>query len=55
MMTKEEHIDYWLRSAEADWKVVNDLFLSANFVQSLFFAHLSYRKIMQGSVGKDKF
>ena len=44
-MTKEEHIDYWIKSANDDWNVVQALFSSSNFVQCLFFAHLVLEKI----------
>jgi DNA-directed RNA polymerase len=36
MMSKEEHIAYWVNTAEKDWKAVKDLFETANYVQSLF-------------------
>lgn len=44
-MTKEEHIGYWIKSAENDWSVVKTLFESANYVHGLFFAHLVLEKI----------
>jgi HEPN domain-containing protein len=44
-MTKEEHIDYWLKSAEFDWEIVLKLFNSNDFVYSAFFAHLVLEKI----------
>jgi HEPN domain-containing protein len=45
MMSKEEHIAYWVNTAEKDWKAVKDLFETANYVQSLFFAHLVLEKL----------
>lgn len=44
-MTKSEHIDYWINSANEDWKAVFSLFDGRNYVQSLFFAHLVLKKI----------
>jgi len=44
-MTKQEHIDYWLRTAERDWKVVQSLYDTKEYVYSLFFGHLVLEKI----------
>jgi len=44
-MTKTEHIDYWIKSSADDWRVVQALFSTSNFVQGLFFAHLVLEKI----------
>ena len=46
-MTKEEHIQYWIKSAEDDWNAVHSLFTTSNFVQCLFFAHLVLEKIFK--------
>jgi len=45
MLTKEEHIQYWISSSEKDWKVIDDLYKADDFVYSLFFAHLVIEKI----------
>ncbi len=45
MKTKSEHIDFWLAQASDDWKAVDTLFKGANYLQSLFFAHLVIEKI----------
>ena len=44
-MTKEEHINYWIESAEKDWNVSSILFKQKQYLYSLFFAHLSLEKI----------
>jgi hypothetical protein len=36
MMTKEEHIAYWLKAAEADYKAVFQLFENGSYPHSLF-------------------
>ncbi|OGU12726.1 MAG: hypothetical protein A2X61_10045 [Ignavibacteria bacterium GWB2_35_12] len=45
MLTKEEHIEYWINSAEEDWKAVYSLLKGKNYVQALFFGHLVLEKI----------
>lgn len=44
MMTKQEHIDYWIRTANDDWDAALSLFDNKKYVQSLFFAHLTIEK-----------
>jgi HEPN domain-containing protein len=39
-MTQEEHINYWLESAQHDLETVESLFSSAKYDWSLFVAHL---------------
>ena len=53
MMTKQEHIDYWVKTAEKDWKAVMDLFKSKNYLQCLFWAHLVIEKLMKAHWVKD--
>jgi HEPN domain-containing protein len=43
-MTKQNHIDYWLASANDDWQTVLSLFDAKRFAHSLFFAHLVLEK-----------
>jgi HEPN domain-containing protein len=45
MLTKDEHIIYWLDSALSDWESVTLLFNGGKYVQSLFFTHLTLEKI----------
>jgi len=43
-MTKKEHIEYWLNSADEDWQTVEALFNAGRYVHSLFFGHLTLEK-----------
>ena len=52
-MTKEEHIQYWIQTAEKDWKAVDSLFKSKNYVHCLFFAHLVMEKLCKAHWIKD--
>jgi HEPN domain-containing protein len=45
MMTKYEHIEYWMRSSDEDWITALSLFKEGLYVHSLFFAHLDLEKI----------
>jgi HEPN domain-containing protein len=45
MMTKEEHIEYWLKGAKRDWKSTQDLFNNKDYMHSLVWAHLTLEKI----------
>ena len=45
MMTKEEHIKYWLDTAEYDWTGAEHAFGTKNYVHSLFWAHLVLEKL----------
>lgn len=47
-MTKEEHINYWIKSSEQDWDVVMTLYDQKKYVYSLFFVHLSIEKLAKG-------
>ena len=44
-MTKEEHIAYWLKSAEKDWETLEHLLKAKRYVHTLFFGHLYVEKI----------
>jgi HEPN domain-containing protein len=44
-MTKEDHIKYWIESAQSDWESVDLLFKGNKFIQALFFCHLTLEKI----------
>jgi HEPN domain-containing protein len=44
-MTKDEHIKYWIETAEYDWKIVLKLFDSKDYLYSLFFSHLTIEKL----------
>ncbi|MCK4662269.1 MAG: HEPN domain-containing protein [Bacteroidales bacterium] len=45
MMTKQEHIAFWLEQANDDWDAVSTLFVGKKYLQSLFFSHLVIEKI----------
>ncbi|MCL2652143.1 MAG: HEPN domain-containing protein [Candidatus Azobacteroides sp.] len=45
MMTKQQHIDYWINTAEKDWASVDILFEGKQYLQSLFWAHLVLEKL----------
>jgi len=45
MMTKQQHIDYWINIAEKDWASVDVLFEGKQYLQSLFWAHLVLEKL----------
>jgi len=45
MMTKEQHIDYWMNMAEEDWTTVGALFAMERYLHSLFWAHLSVERL----------
>lgn len=45
MMTKQQHIDYWIKSSDDDWEAVSSLKNSNKNLQALFFAHLVLEKI----------
>ena len=46
-MKKQEHIEYWLRSAENDLKAANTLFRSERYDWCLFIGHLVLKKALK--------
>ena len=48
-MTKNEHIEYWIKSANDDWEAVQSLLNSKKYVQCLFFAHLVLEKFCKAN------
>lgn len=46
-MTKEEHINYWLESAEHDLETSDTLFEANKYDWSLFIGHLVLEKILK--------
>jgi len=44
-MTKEQHIDYWIKTADEDWLSVEVLLKTGRYMHCLFFAHLTIEKI----------
>jgi HEPN domain-containing protein len=45
MLTKEEHIKYWLNTAKKDWRAVQNMYKSRDYLPALFFAHLHTEKL----------
>jgi HEPN domain-containing protein len=46
-MTKKEHIDYWLESAEYDLQASESIFQSGYYVWTLFIGHLVLEKAIK--------
>lgn len=46
-MTKEEHINYWLESAEHDLETSDTLFVAEKYDWSLFIGHLVLEKLLK--------
>lgn len=46
-MTKEEHIDYWLKTAEHDFETAKHLFETGKYDWCLFISHLVIEKVLK--------
>ena len=46
-MTKEEHIAYWLKTAEHDFDTANHLFETGKYDWCLFISHLVIEKVLK--------
>lgn len=44
-MTKEDHINYWIDTANKDWQALQNMFKSKDYVHALFFSHLVLEKL----------
>jgi len=44
-MTKEQHIEYWLNTAQYDWTGVEHAFSAKDYMHCLFWAHLTLEKL----------
>jgi HEPN domain-containing protein len=44
-MTKQQHIDYWVTTAEEDWISVGALLDTKRYLHCLFWAHLTLEKL----------
>ncbi len=51
-MNKEELIKYWLEASEIDYKAMNNLFESKDYVWSLFIGHLVIEKLLKALIVK---
>jgi HEPN domain-containing protein len=47
MMTKQQHIDYWVNTAEEDWLSMEVLLKSKRYLHCLFWAHLVLEKLVK--------
>ena len=54
MMNKQQHVDYWINTAEDDWGSVELLFNGKKYLQSLFWAHLVLEKLAKAHWIKNK-
>ena len=45
MMTKEQHVAYWVDTAEDDWGAVDAMFIADYYQHCLFWAHLVLEKL----------
>lgn len=52
-MKLEEHIQYWLDSAEHDWETAKNLYLTGKYDWCLFIGHLVLEKILKGIFVQD--
>ena len=52
-MTKDEHITYWVKTAEKDWEAIQSMFQAKSYLHSLFFAHLVLEKLCKAHWVKD--
>ncbi len=53
MLTKAQHIDYWILTGTDDIGAVEVLFEGRKYVQALFFTHLALEKILKAHWVKD--
>jgi len=44
VLTKEEHIKYWVNTAKRDWKAIQHMFATKDYMPALFFSHLHLEK-----------
>ncbi len=44
-MTKQDHINYWLTTANDNWVDVQRMFKARSYVPCLFFTHLVFEKL----------
>ena len=48
-MTKEEHIEYWVNTAQYDWTGVENAFNAKDYLHCLFWAHLTLEKLAKAN------
>ena len=54
MMTKQQHIDYWVNTAKEDWESVELLFNGKKYLHCLFWAHLVLEKLAKAHWVKNR-
>ena len=52
-MKKEELIKYWIDASELDFRAMNNLYASKDFVWSLFLGHLVIEKLLKAFAAKN--
>lgn len=53
LLTKEEHIKYWVTTAKNDWRAIQNMYKSRDYLHALFFAHLVLEKLCKAHWVKD--
>lgn len=53
-MTQEEKIEYWITSADFDFRTMENLFSTKDYAWSLFVGHLVIEKLLKGLYIKHK-
>lgn len=46
-MNKQEHINFWIESAERDWGTVQKMYSVKEYLPSLFWTHLVLEKLLK--------
>jgi HEPN domain-containing protein len=49
-MTPQEIVQYWITTAEDDWRTVQNLFDKEDYVKALFFRHLYLEKLLKALI-----
>ncbi|MBM3127419.1 MAG: HEPN domain-containing protein [Chloroflexi bacterium] len=49
-MTPQEIVQYWITTAEDDWRSVQNLFDKEDYVKALFFGHLYLEKLLKALI-----
>ena len=53
MMTKAQHIAYWVEASNKDWEAIQDMYKAKTYIYALFFAHLCLEKLLKAHWVKD--
>ncbi len=52
-MQKEELIRYWIDASDVDYRAMNNLYTSKDYVWALFLGHLIIEKLLKGLAVKN--